>query len=271
MKLAFTTLGCPNWDLSTIVKRAVEYGYNGVDFRGYLADVDLRQSPIFAPGEIRRTAQTVRGAGLAIPALSSGARMFDATPGARAASLDEMKAYAELARETGAGIVRIFGGALNGTPLEDALAVAGETLCHASDIAQQAGILFAVETHDDWVATPPLARALEQAGFPGSVAFLWDVHHPCRVARETPETTFANIGKHVRYTHWKDSATTPGGGHALCRFGQGDIPLKKIYEVLTAGGYDGWHTFEWEKRWVPALPEPEIAYPDFVRVMRSFC
>jgi len=270
MKLAFSTLGCPNWDLSTIIQRAVEHGYNGVDFRGYLADVDLRKSPIFAPGEIRRTAGSIRDAGLAVCALSSGARMFDATPGARAESLDEMRAYAEMARETGAGIVRIFGGALNGTPLEDALAVAGETLCHASEIAQQAGIVFAVETHDDWVATPPLARAFERAGFPKSVEILWDVHHPYRVAGETPETTCANIGKLTRHTHWKDSVATANGGHELCRFGHGDIPLKKIYDVLAAGGYDGWHTFEWEKRWVPGLPEPEVAYPDFTRVMRGF-
>jgi len=269
MKLAFTTLGCPGWDLTTLVKRAVEYGYNGIDFRGYLADVDLRKSPIFAPGETQRTARTVRGAGLAIPALSSGARMFDATPEARAASLDEMKAYAELARDAGAGIVRIFGGALNGVKMEDAISVASETLCHASEIARQAGIVFAVETHDDWVATPPLARVLERAGFPAFVKILWDVHHPFRVAGETPETTFANIGQHVCYTHWKDSVANAGGGHALCRFGRGDVPLKKIYGVLTAGGYDGWHTFEWEKRWVPELPEPETAYPDFIRVMRS--
>ena len=35
MKLAFTTLGCPNWDLDTICTRGKEYGYDGVDLRGY--------------------------------------------------------------------------------------------------------------------------------------------------------------------------------------------------------------------------------------------
>ena len=270
MKLAFTTLGCPGWDISTILKRANEYGYAGIDFRGYLADIDLRKAPIFAANETARTARQVRDAGLVVSALSSGARMFDAAFQERQASLDEMKGYAEIAHGVGAKFVRIFGGALRGVPLDDALSVSAETLCHASDIARQAGFVFVVETHDDWVATPPLARAFEMAGFPESMAMLWDTHHPYRMKNEAPETSWKNIGKHVRYTHWKDSQAKPGGGYALCRFGEGDIPLKKMFDVMTAGGYDGWHTFEWEKRWVPQLAEPETAFPDFVRVMKSF-
>ncbi|MCL1887451.1 MAG: sugar phosphate isomerase/epimerase [Kiritimatiellaeota bacterium] len=270
MKLSFTTLGCPNWDVSMIVKRAVEYGYNGVDFRGYFGEMDLRKSPAFASGEIAQTARRIHDAGLAVSALSSGAHMFDATPEARRASLDEMKAYAEMAAKMNAGFARIFGGGLGGVPLEDALPVAAQTLCHASDIAQQAGIVFVVETHDDWIESARLARAFELAEFPKSVEMLWDVHHPYRCAHESPETTWANIGRHVRYTHWKDSLPKPDGGYTLTRFGQGDIPLKKIFDVMTAGGYDGWHTLEWEKRWCPYLDEPEVAFPDFVRVLRSF-
>ena len=270
MKLAFTTLGCPNWDLSTILQRANEYGYAGIDFRGYSAEIDLRKAQIFASAEIAKTARQVADAGLAVSAMSSGAHMFDATPEARQASLDEMMAYAELAHGVGAKFVRIFGGGLGGVPLEDALPVAAQTLCHASEIAQQAGIVFVVETHDDWVATPPLARVFEMAGNPKSVEMLWDVHHPYRMKGESPETTWQNIGKRVRYTHWKDSLPKPDGGYTLTRFGQGDIPLKKIFDVMTAGGYNGWHTLEWEKRWCPYLDEPEVAFPDFVRVMKNF-
>ncbi len=47
MKLAFTTLGCPNWDLDTIISKAVKYGYDGVDFRGYLGEMDIYKLPLF--------------------------------------------------------------------------------------------------------------------------------------------------------------------------------------------------------------------------------
>ena len=270
MKLSFTTLGCPNWDLPTILKRANEYGFAGIDFRGYFGEMDLRKVPLFAPSEIAQTARKIHDAGLVVSALSSGARMFDSTPEARQASLDEMKAFAKFARALGAKFVRIFGGNLNGVPRDEAYPIAAQTLCNASEIAQQAGIMFVVETHDDWIATPPLARVFEIAKYPKSVEMLWDIHHPYRCAGESPETTWANIGAHVRCTHWKDSVAKPEGGYTLKRFGQGDIPLKKIFDVLTAGGYEGWHTFEWEKRWCAYLDEPEVAFPDFVRVMKSF-
>jgi len=39
--------------------------------------------------------------------------------------------------------------------------------------------------------------------------------------------------------------------------------------TLQAGGYDGYLTLEWEKRWVPELAEPEVAFPQFVAFMRQ--
>ena len=47
MKLAFMTLGCPNWDMDTICKRGHEYGFDGADFRGYLDTIDVTLRPEF--------------------------------------------------------------------------------------------------------------------------------------------------------------------------------------------------------------------------------
>jgi len=33
MKIAFTTLGCPKWNLQQIVENAAEMGFDAVDFR----------------------------------------------------------------------------------------------------------------------------------------------------------------------------------------------------------------------------------------------
>jgi hypothetical protein len=37
-----------------------------------------------------------------------------------------------------------------------------------------------------------------------------------------------------------------------------------------AGGYCGYAILEWEKRWIPDLPEPEIAFPQYVKQMRKW-
>ena len=47
MKIAFMTLGCPNWDLDTICQKGREYGFDGVDFRGYLDEIDITKLPLF--------------------------------------------------------------------------------------------------------------------------------------------------------------------------------------------------------------------------------
>ena len=36
MRFAFSTVSCPQWDFDTIVARAREYGYHGVEIRGFL-------------------------------------------------------------------------------------------------------------------------------------------------------------------------------------------------------------------------------------------
>lgn len=41
MKLSFTTLGCPDWDLQLIIGRAAEYGFDAIDFRGLNGELQL--------------------------------------------------------------------------------------------------------------------------------------------------------------------------------------------------------------------------------------
>ena len=45
--------------------------------------------------------------------------------------------------------------------------------------------------------------------------------------------------------------------------------MAEAYQVLRAGGYDGWLTLEWEKKWHPEIEEPEVAFPGYARYMRG--
>jgi sugar phosphate isomerase/epimerase len=45
--------------------------------------------------------------------------------------------------------------------------------------------------------------------------------------------------------------------------GEGQLPLAESIALLHENGYDGWLQFEHEKRWHPALFEPEVAFPAF--------
>ena len=40
-------------------------------------------------------------------------------------------------------------------------------------------------------------------------------------------------------------------------------------QILAKAGYKGDYSFEWEKRWHPEIPEPEVAFPHYARVVRG--
>jgi sugar phosphate isomerase/epimerase len=102
------------------------------------------------------------------------------------------------------------------------------------------------------------------------VGILWDVNHPFMFIGEAPEETWEKTGKWIDHTHWKDSkiAIDTVMGFEPCLMGDGDLPHEQIYSVLEKGGYDGYFSLEWEKRWHPELPDPEIAFPQYVEYMK---
>ena len=266
-RLSFTTLACPEWDIARVVAAAVENGYAAIDFRGYLGETEITESPHFRGDSLREIAARVRDAGLVVSCLSSGAKMSAPDAAARARELDAMRRYADLCGAFDCHQVRIFGGNVQG--IADPVANAAETLVAAAAIARAAGIEMVVETHDDWTESAKLRAAFDAAGQPEGIGFLWDVHHPWRVWGEAPETSVANLGAHLRNTHWKDSRPLADGNRQLCLPGEGDVPLASMLSALRGIGYEGWLTLEWEKKWHPEIEAPEVAIPRFAEFMRG--
>jgi sugar phosphate isomerase/epimerase len=268
MKLSFTTLGCPNWDLDTILQQAAAMGYDGVDFRGYLGELEVYRLPEFST-RATETARRFQDAGLEVPCFSSSARAFNATPEQRQASLAEVRAYAPVCAAFGARYLRIFAGGVGQTPLTQAIDSAARMIEAMHPIADDYGVRLVVETHDDWIDSELLRRMI--GDLDGDLAgVLWDTHHPYRMHNEPPALTWLNLGRYVEYTHWHDSVPDASHreGYVYTHFGQGELPLAEMVRLLKNGRYDGWLAYEWEKRWKPELAEPEEAFPVFVRVMR---
>ncbi len=64
----------------------------------------------------------------------------------------------------------------------------------------------------------------------------------------------------IHLVHVKD-ARRRDDGWELVPLGEGEVPVRESLAALHAAGYDGWLTFEWEKRWHPELAAPEAALP----------
>lgn len=267
MKLAFTTLGCPAWDLGRILSSAKKFGYDGVDFRGYLAEVDLYKLPEFT-SEIDNTRRTIEKSGLEVPAVSSSARAFPRNEEDKINILNEFKEYVKIADGLHSPYIRVFGGGIGETPFEKALKDATDNVREMVKALAGYKANILVETHDEWTDSAKL-KALVDNVASERLLVLWDVHHPFRMCGETPEQTWKNLGDKVRYTHFKDSISTDGKNYKYTLLGKGDVPLKEIVSCLKKGGYDGYLTLEWEKRWHMELAEPEIALPQYIEEMRN--
>ena len=268
MKLAFSTLGCPDWPLDTVIARARDYGFDGVDFRGCAGQLDIWNLPEFST-RIAETAAKLKHARLAVPAISSSARLLTDTDEDRAKSMDNLAASARVAHELGATFVRVFGGHNGARPYPDALNEAAAALDAMARNAAHHGVTVLLETHDDWIASDKVRELLDTAAEP-NVGVIWDINHPWAAAGESPEQTWANLAPCVRYIHVKDTCTRPDGKRGPCLLGQGELPLPEILALLRRERYAGWYTLEWEKKWHPEIPDPEIAFPHYINFMRNF-
>ncbi|MBE0695818.1 MAG: sugar phosphate isomerase/epimerase [Anaerolineaceae bacterium] len=267
MKLSFTTLGCPNWDLDTLCRRGQEYGFSGVDFRGYLGDLDVTRLPAFST-HAAQTKRRLADAGLETSGVSTSIRVCEAAQLTQ--NIEEARRTIETARGLGAPNIRVFGGGDLGAHSREELAQNG-CACLEQILALDGAsdLLWLFETHDNWVKASDCRLLLDSIPQPAFGA-LWDIGNRPPEGGETPAEIYAAIGPRIGYTHLKDAIYEPGHPQAVesgWRYvlpGEGQIPLAEAVHLLRSKGYAGWLVFEHEKRWHPNLPEPEEAFPAYV-------
>jgi len=269
LKLSFSTLGCPDWTLREIAENAARMGYHAVDFRGLLKAVDVTGLPEFTTG-LAETRRLLEDAGVAISGFAASTRCAVADPAEWAKQFDEARRNMELAQAFGAGVVRVFGGAIpKEHTMESIWPHLVSNLRALGDAAEQFGVLAALETHDAWTDSALFARLMREVNHP-RVRVLWDLCNPYFEKRESPETTHALLAPYVVSTHVKDAVEIGPGKHDYRFLGEGEVPVRRMLELLVQGGYRGYAVLEWEKRWRPALPAPEQAFPQFVAKMRDW-
>lgn len=266
--IGFSTLGCPAWDWVTILDFAAKHGFGSIELRGLQSAMDLTERVEFGPGRIEQSKKELADRGLRVSCLGSSARMHETEAEVRQAQLAEAHRFIDLAAKLGAPYVRVFGDKLDETRREQVLGHVSSGLRELGSYAGDRGVVVVIESHGDFVQSATLKELLERTGSP-HVALLWDAHHTFAAGKEEPEVTIAQLGRYIRHTHLKDSR--PGEKERqYVLTGEGDVPVKRQVQLLGKSGYSGDYSFEWEKRWHPEIPEPEVAFPHFARVIREY-
>jgi sugar phosphate isomerase/epimerase len=266
MRFAFSTLACPKWSFETIVSRAKEYGYDGVEVRGFLNESILTAANVFLSDPIKVRDQFAR-AGVEIACLASSITLSGSKRIQRQLAGD-VRQFVDTAKSIGSSYVRIFDTQVRpGQSRAEAAAALAEWLTPLGDYAADRNVTILIENALSFRQSKEMWLILEMFNHP-AVAVCWDVFNAAIVG-EPPAVSVPTLNNRIQYTQVKDALIGPLGA-TFTKLGAGNVRVQDFTKRLMGIGYTGWVTFEWEKAWLPNLAEPEDVLPDAVKKLREW-
>ena len=268
MKLAFSTLGCPDWDLSTIIAGARKWGYEGVELRALAGSLDLLGRGEFAAAQIATTVDYLHREGIEICCVDTSCTFHSPDQNERSAQVQIALAHAELASRLGAPLIRVFPDKIQpgARRKETRDWIAG---C-LHEIAEQMpdDVDVALETHGDFARAEAAVEIARLANHP-NVKLIWDVANSV-AAGDAIEDAAAIVQPYLAHVHLRDAKPVAGSEHWLpVLAGTGRVSFAQALVAIEKLKYDGYISFEWEKYWHPEIEDPEIALPDFINAIRK--
>jgi sugar phosphate isomerase/epimerase len=263
-KLAFSTLGCPDWSLKQIVDCSVENGYKGFEIRGLAGEMDLPKCPEFNKTNLPASLRLIKDNDIKIINLGSSVNLHFAQEDKRKSNLDDAKRFIDLAEQLECPFVRVFPDDLPpDQTVEQTLDLIISGLITLGEYAKGSNVSILLESHGKVVYKDMLLKIMAGANHP-KVGLIWDFFNMWVVTKETPKEVFDTLGKYIKHVHIKD-ANLVDGKPAYCLIGQGVAPLREAMDSLKRSIYKGYYSFEWEKKWHPEIQDPEIAFPHFAK------
>ena len=264
--LAFSTLGCPDWNFQKITDFAVQHNYKGIELRGLLRQMDLTKCPEFSEKNISQTLDIMKDKNLAFVDLGSSTSLHIAGSAERKKNLDEAKSFIDLAQKINCPHVRVFPNSLPKDQNKNAtIGLITKGLLELGDYAKGSNVSVLMETHGDVVWAADIEKIMQSA-FNEHTGLVWDVTNMWSITKEPPVEVYKKLKKYIRHTHIKDLKMVDGKEHYFL-LGQGEVPIFTAIDALGKGGYKGYYSFEWEKLWHPEIAEPEIAFAQYSKVM----
>ena len=274
MKFAFSTVSCPKWDFDTIVARAREYGYHGVEIRGFLNERAATTADLFKedPDALRRRFESNRvevaclASSIAVEQAGAPWKVWKRSPNERRAT--DLRTFIDAARRLGCPLVKIFDTQVRPGQSRAAAGTAlGDWLLPLADYAADRDVVIAIENALSFRSSKEMWSILDRLQHP-SIGCCWDVFNAALIG-ESPFFSVPVLNSRIAYAHVKDATLGPLGA-TYTKLGAGDVPVEKFITRLKGVGFTGYVTLEWEKAWLPNIAEPEDVLPDAVEKLRKW-
>jgi len=269
MPLAFSTLGCPDWDITKITDFAVLHGYTGIELRGLKREINLTKCPEFSNSKnVEAVLKMMKEKKLEFVDLGSSSTLHFSEGAEREKNIAEGKAYIDLAQHLNCPNVRVFPNLLpKDRDKDETMDFIVKGLLELGNYAKASKVMVLMETHGDLVWTHDVEKIMKDASH-SNVGLVWDPTNMWTVTKEPPGEMFRLLKKYIHHTHIKDAKLVEGKPK-YTRLGQGEVPIFEAVDVLSKSGYKGYYSFEWEKLWHPELEDPETALADYPVAMKK--
>ena len=268
MKLAFSTLGCPDWDLKTIIGAARKFGYAGIELRAIAGSLDLLSREEFVTPQLARTKADLQDVGIEICCVDTSCTFHSPDASERANQVSIALAHAELAAQLGAPLIRVFPDKIQpGAQREETRDWIAECLHTVAERITD-GVYVALETHGDFARAEAAVDIVKLANHP-KVKLIWDIANSV-AAGDTIKQAGQVVQRYLAHIHLRDAKPVTGSEHWLpVLAGNGRVSFSEAVAVIRELNYDGFVSFEWEKYWRPEIEAPEVALPDFINAIRN--
>jgi sugar phosphate isomerase/epimerase len=268
MKLAFSTLGCPDWGLAEVIAGARKYGYDGIELRALNGSLDLPGCGEFAAERIATTREYLKREGIEICCVDTSCTFHSVDADERAAQVNVALVHAELAAKLGAPLIRVFPDKIQpGAQREQTRDWIAACLRQVA-MRMPVEVDVALETHGDFARAEAAIEIVELADH-AKVKLIWDVANSV-AAGDAIEQAAAIVHPFLAHVHLRDAKPVSGSEHWLpVLAGCGRVSFAEALAAIKALNYNGYISFEWEKYWHPEIEEPDVAFPDFVNAIRN--
>jgi len=268
-RLAFSTLGTPDWDFETAVEHAKNLGFCAIEVRGLGDELHTDKLPPFLPENRAKTFELLKESGIFISDAGTSVAFHDLDN--FDAALEEGKAAIDTCYALHIPAIRVFGDRIpeGMTEKETAVRVAKgiRMLCEYSAAHAEGKVQIWQEVHGEFNNIGILSEMAKNLADCPLYGFIWDIEHTFRLG-EDPHLFFNTFSHLIQHTHIKDCLLNDSEPVVMLP-GEGILPVADYIKILEEGGYKGLYSFEWEKRWIRDLPDPEIALPKYVEMMKK--
>lgn len=207
MKLAFSTLGCPDWTFDQILDSAQQMGFQGIELRGVQGELRADRLRPLLPENRLESLRKLREHGLKQCGFGASACFQE---GGMEAGLADGRAAIALCAAAGIPYVRVFGGKpARGNALREQVRCVTEGINALCAKAKQTGVSILLEAHG-WYQTAQRLLAVAEGVEHANFGVLWDVEHSNEADGGDFLSFYMPVKELIRHVHLKDHKKAPG-------------------------------------------------------------